>query len=523
MSSTPLHGVWERAWESRETAANPWAEVTLQVRFTAPSGITQTVRAFWDGDTTWRVRFSPTEVGIWSWATECSNPRDTGLHGQSGTFTCVPYDGTNPLYRHGPLLLAPTRRYFVHADGTPFLWLGDTAWNGVLRATLPDWEYYLHTRAQQGFTAVQFVTTHWRALPADAHGEQAYKASNPICINPAFFQRLDEKVAAINRYGLVAVPVLLWALREPSPGATLSAEDATLLARYLVARWGAHQVVWILAGGGDYRGERAAHWQQIGRAVFLERHDRLVTMHLPGLHWLSEPLVGETWLDFIGYQSGHDDSDEYLRWLVAGPPAQHWRQEPPRPIINLEPCYESHQAYHSKQIITGRTVRRALYWSMLVAPTTGVTYGQHGVWHWSAQRETPIGHPYLNEVTPWREALHLEGAQAMTHLRAFFAALPWWRLRPAPELVPEQPGQADPRRFVAAACTEEGDVAVLYVPEGLELTLDTTALRHPALARWFNPRQGTWHPAGPIAHPTARLATPTGEDWALAVQAEGPA
>ena len=36
-----------------------------------------------------------------------------------------------------------------------------------------------------------------------------------------------------------------------------------------------------------------------------------------------------------------------------------------------------------------------------------------------------------------------------------FSSVEWWRLLPAPELLVEQPGASDPRRFVAVAKAED--------------------------------------------------------------------
>ena len=52
----------------------------------------------------------------------------------------------------------------------------------------------------------------------------------------------------MNEHGLVAAHVLLWALqqstnRELSPGYYLPHPEAIQLARYMVARYGAHHVV----------------------------------------------------------------------------------------------------------------------------------------------------------------------------------------------------------------------------------------------------------------------------------------
>jgi hypothetical protein len=53
-----------------------------------------------------------------------------------------------------------------------------------------------------------------------------------------------------------------------NPGFALPEDQAILIARYMVARWQAHDVVWILPGDGDFRGEKAEKWKRIGRAVF---------------------------------------------------------------------------------------------------------------------------------------------------------------------------------------------------------------------------------------------------------------
>ena len=61
------------------------------------------------------------------------------------------------------------------------------------------------------------------------------------------------------------------------------------------------------------------------------RHDRLVTLHPCGQSWIGEDFRHEPWFDFIGYQSGHGDGDDHLRWLVEGPPARGWSATPPKP------------------------------------------------------------------------------------------------------------------------------------------------------------------------------------------------
>ncbi len=500
--------------------ADPLWDATVQTTFVSPSGRESTIEGFWDGGRQWRVRFSPDEVGTWAWQT--SEVRgDAGLSRQSGRFHCVPYEGDSPPYVHGALTVSEDRTHLQHADGTPFLWLADTAWNGVLRAEGADWNRYLATRRGQGFTAVQFVSTQWRGLVADGVGEKAYEGEDRPQVNPAFFRRLDAKVAAVNEAGLVAAPVILWAIGRGDPGHDLSEEAAARLARYIVARWGAHQVVWFLGGDGNYRGERAERWRRIGRAVFAERHDRLVTMHPGGQMWVGDEFRNEPWFDFLGYQSGHGDSEAHLRWLVQGPPASDWRTGPRLPVINLEPNYETIRSYHSKRAFTDREVRRAAYWSLLLSPTAGVSYGHNSIWVWPGEPQVPDGHGGIGVVAPWHEGLDTPGTRSMAILAGLFTGLPWWTLRPAQELLATQPGEADPRKFIAAARGQSGDLAVVYVPDGGPVSLQTDHLKRPARMEWFDPHSGQAEPIGPLPEGPVRLEVAAGADRVLVVRADG--
>ena len=211
--------IYEYAFGSNAVYANPLTAVGVAVTFTSPLGQRQTVAAFWDGGGTWRVRFCPEQPGVWLWRSACSNSADGGLHGQAGEFRCTPYRGGNPLYLHGSLRLSADRHSFVHRDGTPFFWLADTAWNGPLKAHGSDWERYLATRARQRFTAVQFVTTQWRA-----HQEaRAYVVTEGLHVLPEHFRRLDGCLAKANEAGPGRRPGDAVGLRPRGPRADVVA------------------------------------------------------------------------------------------------------------------------------------------------------------------------------------------------------------------------------------------------------------------------------------------------------------
>ena len=98
MTEIPRWTVFEAALESQHDHDNPFWDITLQVRFRAPSGAEQTIDAFWDGGRAWRVRFCPDEVGEWEWASELSDPsaRMTSVGNMPERFSnrcCAPWVG----------------------------------------------------------------------------------------------------------------------------------------------------------------------------------------------------------------------------------------------------------------------------------------------------------------------------------------------------------------------------------------------------------------------------------------------
>ena len=58
---------------------------------------------------------------------------------------------------NGPIRVSDDGRYFVARGGTPFFWLGDTAWPLFAEYRPEQAEAYLTNRASKGFTVVQAV------------------------------------------------------------------------------------------------------------------------------------------------------------------------------------------------------------------------------------------------------------------------------------------------------------------------------------------------------------------------------
>jgi len=524
LSAENSAGIWmkfEQDFTSTADYENPIYDVgKFYVSFTSPTGRVKNINGFWDGGRTWRVRFCPDEKGAWSYTSECSDSANSGLHRISGSFECVLHEDTLAIYARGAITRPKGTYYLTHADGTPFFWTACTAWNGALRSTEEEWEHYLADRASNGYNVIQFVTTQWRGCEADLHGRKAFEGSARIRIDPIFFHHLDGKIDRINAHGLVAAPVLLWALpwgqgRELSPGYYLPESEAILLARYMVARYGGNHVIWILGGDGAYVGPFEQRWKNIGRGVFGDEHPGLVAQHPHGQSWIGNDYADESWLDIIGYQSSHSNSEQTVSWINKGPVSQEWDRLPARPIINLEPNYEEIGFR-----ITARDVRNACYWSVFAAPVAGITYGANGIWPWLRKGEKVLNHDRLlrddREYHTWRESIEFDGSIQVGYLAQFFRSLEWWRLKPTKLLLAEQPGDNLYNSFISVAGTDNRDLVVAYIP-----VKSTVVLRNPSgleyQGQWFDPVANRYSEAEIKAGQGLVQATSPGEEDMLLV------
>ena len=492
--------IWDRfeiSFTSATSYENPLYELKeFYATFTSPSGRTQQINGFWDGNKAFKIRFMPDETGNWQYKTFCSDENNTGLHNISGTFTCTQNENALDIYQKGNIERSIGAYHLMHHDGTPFFFTACTAWNGALYSTDEEWNTYLQHRKDHNYNVIQFVTTQWRGGDKNSLGEVAYNGTGKISINPAFFQHMDGKVNKINEYGLVAAPVLLWALpvgqgRELSPGYSLPDEEAVLLAKYTVARYGAHHVIWILGGDGSYLDQYEDRWKYIGRKVFENDPPGIVSQHPRGRSWIGEAYKDEPWLDIIGYQSSHSNQEGTVNWINKGPMAALWDKLPPRPLINMEPNYEE-----IRYEITAADVRNASYWSLFATPISGITYGANGIWPWIREGERILNHGSPADKAPstWRKSIDFPGSLQIGYLSAFIRQFDWWQLKPANHLLTEQPGDAAFNHFISVVHTDDERLIMAYVP-----VKSTVKLYNPQKitykARWFNPVTNQYQPA----------------------------
>jgi hypothetical protein len=207
------------------------------------------VPLFWDGGATWHLRFSSDVIGTWQWHTRSS---DSGLDGGSGTFEVVPSDRKGSLrsmngYPH----------HFERQDGSRTWFLDETAWSLYVdnveqqhdRAAA---EHHLDVRAAQGFNVVHGMLMSelgWGNAGGVPFGDMAAER-----INPSYWQEVDHRLAYVNSKGMVGGLVLAWGRKrrdDLEPFAWDRFPDLaakTRYARYVAARYSAHDVCWIVTG-----------------------------------------------------------------------------------------------------------------------------------------------------------------------------------------------------------------------------------------------------------------------------------
>ncbi|MCW5943158.1 MAG: DUF4038 domain-containing protein [Fimbriimonadaceae bacterium] len=425
------------------------------------------------------------------------------------------------------------RRHLAHADGTPYFYLADTAWELFHRLTEEEADAYFEDRARKGFTAIQAVLlAEIDGLKTpNRNGEVPLHDLDPRRPNEAYFATADRMVRAANARGLTMALLPTWGdkvnLAWGTGPVVFDASNARTYGRFLGERYRDALVIWVL--GGDRPIENPDHLA-IWRAMAQGLHDgdsghHLITFHPVGGRSSSEWLHEEPWLDFNMCQSGHGE-----RHLANDRFVAHDRAlTPTKPCLDGEPRYEDIPVrFWEMQVDQGwdrvqgdleewrhgffddADAREALYTAVL-AGTCGHTYGTNSVW----QMWTPGARPNVPCRRTWREALDLPGAAQVGIARRLFESRPWERLEPAQERLTSGEGEGAVRTLCAAAY--DGSFLVAYTTGGRSFELDLSDLGC-GLTRswWFDPRSGELAEAG--SAPTGRpwwFECPTGEDWVL--------
>ena len=423
------------------------------------------------------------------------------------------------------LKISDNDRYLVWDDGSPFFYLGDTAWELFHRLSKEEADQYLENRAEKGFTVIQAVVLSQVGgldVP-NAEGHKPLKNNDPGTPNEDYFKHVDYVVKKAASLGLVIGMLPTWGSYWSSlnPGNVIfTPENASLFGQFLGKRYRNDPIIWIL--GGDHNIHTEDEYQIIeAMAMGLREGDKgnhLITFHPRGPGLSSDYFHTTEWLDFNMYQSSHAGHDH-----DNGLYAEHdYSLEPAKPTLDGEPRYENLQVgfyfrgFNRQDRFDDYDVRQAAYWSIL-AGACGHTYGHSSVWQMYDTGREPI----IAAVMPWYVALDHPGAFQMKHVKTLFDVRPFSKLKPAQSMIKNGPLTGGAK--IRAAASNDGSFAIVYSPRGEPFSIDKSLIEARYIKEiWYDPRYGiSYHIHTGDTKGIQTYTPPTsgrGQDWILIIE-----
>jgi hypothetical protein len=416
--------------------------------------------------------------------------------------------------------VADNHRYLQYDDGTPFFYLGDTAWELFHRLNREEAMRYLANRASKGFTVIQAVVlSELGGLEVpNAYGDLPLAGKDPAKPDEAYFRHVDFILGQAEKVGLVIGMLPTWGKYWVRGDSTIfTPENARKYGVFLGTRYKDRPIIWILGGDQTITCEEDRAILD-ALAAGLKQGDggtHLITFHPRGPGLSSLHLHTAPWLDFNMSQSSHAARDH-----DNGLYAEHdYALDPPKPTVDGEPRYEQIpvgfylRGSNDALRFDDYDVRQAAWWSVL-AGACGHTYGNNNIW----QMWQPGRVPVIGANIAWEEALDHPGAFQMGHLRRFMESLPFSRLVPDQRMILNGPATGGAK--IRAARASDRSFAVIYSPRGEAFTIDKSVVKATRIQEsWFDPRYGVTYPIMTTDHWGIQTYTPPssgrGSDWVL--------
>jgi len=302
-----------------------------------------------------------------------------------------------------PLKVGANHRFLVQADGTPFFYLADTAWELFHRTDRWQAAEYLEKRASQGFTVIQAVAlaeVDGLSTP-NMYGDLPLVDNDPTkpAVTPGanpqspqeydYWDHVDYIVEQANVRGLYVALLPTWGswlgVKGDDPK-IVNASNAQSYGEFLGRRYRHQGIVWVL--GGDRTGDGFEDvWRALakGIAIGVVGHEDynavLMSFHPRGGHSSSTWFHNDPWLSFNMQQTSHGPAATTQGWAKIG--ADYDRQ-PVKPVVDGEPLYEDHPigfrgGSRQNGFSSDAHVRQRAYWHVF-AGACGFAYGNHAIW-----------------------------------------------------------------------------------------------------------------------------------------------
>ena len=379
------------------------------------------------------------------------------------------------------LVVSPDDRRIQKADGSDWLWLGDTAWALFIRLNREQVDQYMEKRASQGFTVIQAVAVMGYSFPwnaQNAYGDRPFHNGNADNPNEAFWEHADYIINKARSLGMYVALLPAW-------GSFWGNEATVDYARWIANRYKDQEnIIWVNGGDRSVK-DNAWLFNQIGNVFHEICPEHLTTFHPRGGDPSSKHFHRQAWLDLNMNQSSHGRrgirSDSHID--------TDWAQTPAKPTLDGEPCYERHPI--GWKWGTGEfqpyDVRQLAYWTIF-AGATGITYGHVCVWIFNDGENFtyPDHHNSISPSLNWWDEVDSDGANDMTHVVDLMMSRPHAGRKPAQDILNDELDGA-----VRLRATLGNGYAFVFTSRGdnLNVNLDDLPWEQNS-CWWYNPRDG---------------------------------
>jgi len=365
--------LWEPVtWKFRNQSysGNPF-DLVAKATFThTPSGRNIRTEFFYDGNNTWKLRFTGTHTGRWNFVTESSDPELNGLNGEVEIHPNpgVPGFITNYGSKWGRLGIdqAFVPQYVMYCDPPTF-------YRNPERIDADIHKFFV----EHGFNGFHIaVLCRWFDLGKLRSNEIASASPNP---DPHTFEALELLIRKVHAAGGV---VHIWAWGDEQRRMTprkwgLNGKVDRRLQRYICARLGPLPG-WSMSYGFDL--------QEWVKEKDLRTWHEYMHSHLGWFHFLGgrAPDLTQIYdgLDHSSYQQHRPDYDIYVKAID---------QYPDKPAF-LEDRFRVRKDVYPKKDYDFNMTRRGLWHSTMAG-------GAANIWgNLLNPRSDGMSHPYPNEV-----------------------------------------------------------------------------------------------------------------------------
>lgn len=377
------------------------------------------------------------------------------------------------------LRISDNKRFLVHEDGSPFIWIGETNW---FFAKLPPTviDSILDKRSSQGYT-VMLVSCREKLHDGDGPGG----IINP---NLCWWNYLDDYILKCEQRGLyVGITLGWWGILMQN-----SEKDLFEFGKWVGQRYkDNNNIIWLTLGeSGSYNRKKQISESKLNALVEGIRHgdsgNKLLTIHADYKRGTSLTNDGEL-CDFNNWQTSQwccpdnlpkKDERQWTVWDAIQYDYNKLYNGNPKPTIDLEAWYENNKDFCGT---TPFIIRRRAYFTIF-AGAFGHNYGAGGIWDGLNSKQKCSE----NAIS----ALNYPGALQISNVGKFLHSLGGDFLKMIPDQTIIKEGNSNNYdSHVQAVVSNDKTFSLIYSASDAPYRLDLNKISNNTLFyTWYNPR-----------------------------------